>query len=182
MLRRNRGWRQSCSCRNVPAHSPVRTTPSAIARSSARRGAAFFLAAFIGLAISSVLLSAAETDAKAPTDVFALLEAHCVKCHGGEKTKGGLDLMTREALLRGGESGAAVVPGKPDASLLIRQVRHEEEPHMPHKEAKLPDAAIAQLVEWVKSGVPYPRALAKTPQPNAEKAVAKFAEIGRAHV
>ena len=130
-----------------------------------------------------MLLSAAETDAKAPTDVFALLEAHCVKCHGGEKTKGGLDLTTREALLRGGESGAAVVPGKPDASLLIRQVRHEEEPHMPHKEAKLPDAAIAQLVEWVRAGVPYTRMLAKTPQPGAGKEPAKFAvsDADRSH-
>ena len=77
-------------------------------------------------------------------------------------------------MLRGGESGAAVVPGKPDASLLIRQVRHEEDPHMPHKEPKLPDAAIAQLVEWVKAGVPYTRALAKVPLPVVGKDAAKF--------
>ncbi len=131
-----------------------------------------------------MLLSADETDAKAPpADVFAVLEAHCVKCHGGEKTKGGLDLVTRAALLRGGESGAAVVPGKPDASLLIRQVRHEEDPHMPHKEPKLPDAAIAQLVEWVKAGVPYTRVLAKTPPPGAGKAEAKLAisDADRSH-
>jgi len=124
----------------------------------------------VSLAISISILSA-----DAPfTDVFAVLEAHCVKCHGGEKTKGGLDLTTREALLRGGESGAAVVPRKPDQSLLIRQVRHDEEPHMPHKEPKLPDAAIAQLVEWVKAGVPFPRALAKVPHAGIGKDEAKF--------
>ena len=125
------------------------------------------------LRVAGAELKSAETRGD-PADPLALLETHCVKCHGGEKTKGGLDLVTREALLRGGESGAAVVPGKPEASLLIRQVRHEEDPHMPHKEPKLPDAAIAQLSEWVKAGVPYARAVAKTPSPGAGKDVAKF--------
>ena len=82
----------------------------------------------------------------------------------------------------GGESGAAVVLGKPDASLLIRQVRHEEDPHMPHKEPKLPDAAIAQLVEWVKAGVPYAHALAKAPLPVTGKDAAKFTVSGPAAV
>src|SRR4051812_36383918 len=69
-------------------------------------------------------------------DVLALLEAHCVQCHGGGKTKAGLDLTTREHLLRGGETGDAVVLGKPEASLLYRMITHEEEPGMPHKEDK----------------------------------------------
>ena len=60
-------------------------------------------------------------------DVMSLLETHCVRCHGGEKTKAGLDLATREALLRGGESGAAIVPADPKASLLYRMVAHLEE-------------------------------------------------------
>ncbi|MCX6981917.1 MAG: PSD1 and planctomycete cytochrome C domain-containing protein [Verrucomicrobia bacterium] len=147
-------------------------------------GANILLPALTGLLFLSALMSAAEPDAKLPpADVYAVLEAHCVKCHGGENTKGGLDLVTREALLRGGESGAAVVLGKPDASLLIRQVRHEEDPHMPHKEPKLPDAAIAQLVAWVKDGAPYTRALAKTPQTGAGKDAAKFAvtDADRSH-
>ena len=50
--------------------------------------------------------------------MLTLLETHCVSCHGGEKTKAGLDLVTRDALMRGGESGAAIVPGQPPASLL----------------------------------------------------------------
>ena len=128
----------------------------------------------IALRAAGADLKPAESNSNAP-DPLAVLEAHCVKCHGGEKTQGGLDLVTREALLRGGESGADVVPGKPDASLLIRQVRHEEDPHMPHKKPKLPDAAIAQLTEWVKAGVPYPRALAKNPQADAKKDAQKFA-------
>src|SRR5947208_1114131 len=75
-------------------------------------------------------------------DILALLEAHCVQCHGGGKTKAGLDLTTRENLLRGGETGDAVVLGKPEASLLYRLITHEEEPCMPHKEDKLSDATI----------------------------------------
>ncbi len=95
------------------------------------------------------------------SDALALLETHCVQCHGGEKTKGGLDLVTREALLRGGESGAAILPGKPSESLIVQSIRHEKDPHMPHKEPKLSDAAIEQIAEWVKAGAPYVRPLNK---------------------
>ncbi|MBL9201748.1 MAG: PSD1 domain-containing protein, partial [Opitutaceae bacterium] len=95
--------------------------------------------------------------------VLTLLEMHCVSCHGGEKTKGGLDLTTREALLRGGESGASIVPGQPKASLLYQMVAHLEEPGMPHKEAKLPDAVIRQFADWITAGAPYARPLNKTP-------------------
>ncbi len=103
-----------------------------------------------------------------------LLEAHCVKCHGGEKTKGGLDLVTRAALLRGGESGRAVVPGKPDASLLVRMIRHEMDPGMPHKEKKLPEEAITQIGAWVKAGVPYRRPLNKAAAGRTARATTEF--------
>ncbi len=74
-----------------------------------------------------------------------LLEAHCVKCHGGEKTKAGLDLTTREALLRGGESGPTFSPEQPaESSLLYRMIAHLKEPGMPHKEDRLPPAAISR--------------------------------------
>ena len=54
------------------------------------------------------------------TEVRTLLGEHCVKCHGGEKTKGEFDLTTREGLLKGGEQGPAIVVGKPEESLLLR--------------------------------------------------------------
>jgi cytochrome c553 len=95
----------------------------------------------------------ARSSAESP-DALAVLESNCVKCHGGEKTKGGLDLVTREALMRGGESGQAIVPGEPDSSLLLKTIRHEEDPHMPHKAAKLPDAEIAAIAAWIKMGAP----------------------------
>jgi mono/diheme cytochrome c family protein len=77
--------------------------------------------------------------------VLNVLEAHCVQCHGGEKTKAGLDLTTSAGLQRGGESGAAVAVGRPEASLLYRMVNHDEEPGMPHKAAKLPDNEITPV-------------------------------------
>src|SRR5262245_42248299 len=93
------------------------------------------LALFAG-GVGSTRLEAAENSPHANRDgILTLLETHCVKCHGGEKTKAGLDLTTREGLLRGGESGEAIVLGQaPDKSLVYRMVAHLEEPGMPHKE------------------------------------------------
>ncbi len=96
------------------------------------------------------------------THVRAILTQHCLKCHGGEKTNGELDLATREGLLKGGEQGPAVVAGKPNESLLLRLIRHEEEPQMPQDAAKLPDAAIEQITAWVASGAAYDKPLVDT--------------------
>ncbi len=100
-----------------------------------------------------------------PGDPLAILETHCVRCHGGSKTKAGLDLVTREALLRGGESGPCVVPGDPDQSLLIQTIRHVQDPHMPRKAPKLADSSIARIADWIKAGAPYGRSLKKDVAP-----------------
>ncbi|MBI3851130.1 MAG: PSD1 domain-containing protein [Verrucomicrobia bacterium] len=91
-----------------------------------------------------------------------LLVEHCYKCHSAqsEKVKGGLLLDTREGLLKGGDTGPAIVPGDPEKSLLIKAVRQtDKDLQMPHKDKKLPDAQIADLVAWVKMGAPDPRAV-----------------------
>ena len=80
-------------------------------------------------------------------------------CHGGEKTKAGFDLTTHAALLRGGESGPAVVLGRPELSLFQRMITHEEEPGMPHKKDKLPEAEIAIIAAWIRDGAIYTREL-----------------------
>jgi len=88
---------------------------------------------------------------------------HCYSCHSdkAEKVKGGLRLDTREALLKGGSSGAVIVPGDPDASPLIKAVRYQdEELRMPATKGggkKLSDDQIAALEAWVKLGAPDPR-------------------------
>ena len=90
------------------------------------------------------------------TSIRPLLVDKCGKCHGAEKQWGSLRLDSREALLRGGDSGPAVVSGKPKDSLLIRAVRHEDEDlKMPPKEEKLTERQIADLVRWVEMGAPF---------------------------
>ena len=88
-----------------------------------------------------------------------VLKAQCYGCHSGEtdKVQGGLRLDSRAAVLRGGESGPAVVVGKTGASPLIRAIRHEGDLAMPPKKAKLSDATIADFVKWVEMGAPDPR-------------------------
>jgi Protein of unknown function (DUF1549)/Protein of unknown function (DUF1553)/Planctomycete cytochrome C len=70
---------------------------------------------------------------------------------------GGLRMDTREALLAGGKSGPAIVPGDPQGSLLIRAVKQSDAKlQMPKGGAKLADSEIADLAEWVKAGAPWP--------------------------
>ena len=88
-----------------------------------------------------------------------ILVNKCYKCHSEEskKSKGGLLVDSKNALLKGGESGPALVPGNPDKSMLIKAVRYlDEDIEMPPKK-KLEDSEIADLVEWVRMGAPDPR-------------------------
>jgi cytochrome c553 len=88
-----------------------------------------------------------------------VLVTHCGKCHArtAQKLRGGLRLDSREGLRLGGDSGPAVVPGKPEDSLIIRAIRYrDEELRMPPK-GKLPDAVVADFEAWVKMGAPDPR-------------------------
>ncbi|MSU36895.1 MAG: DUF1549 domain-containing protein [Pedosphaera sp.] len=87
---------------------------------------------------------------------------HCYSCHSADakKVKGALKLDTREDFLQGGTDGAIVVAGQPDQSRLIRAVRYADKDFQmpPNKDGgkKLPDTAVADLVQWVKMGAPYP--------------------------
>ena len=105
-------------------------------------------------------------DAKADKKGIAFFEKRirpvlvesCFECHStrdGNKVKGGLALDSREALIRGGETGPAIVPGSPDDSLLIEALRHDGLEMPPNK--KLPDQVVADFVTWIKMGAPDPR-------------------------
>jgi hypothetical protein len=87
-----------------------------------------------------------------------VLVKECYSCHSAEskEIKGGLRLDTREAVLAGGDTGPAVVPGKPEESPLVEAIRYEG-PEMPPKK-KLPDAVVADFERWVRIGAPDPRA------------------------
>src|SRR5882724_1457914 len=96
--------------------------------------------------------------------VQPILAENCYKCHShqADKIKGSFVLDSLEGLLKGGETGPAIVPGEPEKSLLIKAVRHiDEDLQMPPKKT-LPAEQIAILVEWIKIGAPYSTASAAT--------------------
>ncbi len=86
--------------------------------------------------------------------VRPLLAENCYSCHGGKKQKGGLRLDSLEAILKGGEAGPAVVPGKPGESLLVEAI-HYQGLEMPPT-GKLAPEKIAVLTRWVSLGAPWP--------------------------
>lgn len=87
-----------------------------------------------------------------------VLATECYECHDGKKSKGGLRLDYRDALLSGGDSGAAVVPGDVEKSLLIQSISHaDEDLKMPKNGAKLDSKVLADFVRWVKMGAPDTR-------------------------
>lgn len=87
-------------------------------------------------------------------EVLPILQAHCFSCHGADKKiRGGLRLTSREAILEGGDTGPAVTLDKPQDSLLLQAINHQEL-RMPPK-GKLPQAQIETLTKWVKQGVPW---------------------------
>jgi hypothetical protein len=101
--------------------------------------------------------------------VRPLLSEHCLKCHGGDKTRSGLDLSTREGLLKGGDNGPVVVPNQAKASRLYKLAAHLDEPHMPPKGAKLSAEQLARLAAWIDLGAPYDQPLVKQVAPTAKK-------------
>src|SRR5262245_32512168 len=89
--------------------------------------------------------------------VRPVLAEKCAACHGQKVQRGGLRLDGRAELLKGSDSGPALVAGETEKSLLIKAVRHQGELKMPPKEKdRLDDQAVGALVAWVKMGAPWP--------------------------
>jgi len=94
------------------------------------------------------------------TAVRPVLVEHCHKCHGEKKQWSNLRLDSRDAILKGGDSGPAVVAGNPKESPLIQLVKESDEKLRMPKEGKLTERQIADLEKWVEMGAPYPVAAA----------------------
>src|SRR5262249_23132988 len=99
------------------------------------------------------MLPCAQAEGAAPADSFRqsiapILARRCIGCHGETEPKGGLSLTTQTALLKGGESGPAIVAGKPDESLLVSYISGDK-PAMPKDAAPLAAAEVAALREWI---------------------------------
>jgi hypothetical protein len=96
--------------------------------------------------------------------VRPLLVQYCQDCHGAKKQEGGLRLDSRDAWMRGGDRGEAIVAGEPNKSLLIQAVRHDDpDLQMPPDTQKLSEAEIADLETWVQRGASDPRRESATP-------------------
>ena len=116
------------------------------------------------LLFAVLLIPVATHAAESQGDTFfrekvqPILSQRCFKCHShGEKMKGNLLVDSRDALLTGGDTGPAVVPGDPAKSLIIEAIGYKnEEMQMPPKGEKLTAPQIATLTEWVKLGAPWP--------------------------
>ena len=116
--------------------------------------------------VSSLWLAGALAAADKPTPaqlnffeekIRPVLAAKCYKCHSerAQKVKGDLKLDSRAAILKGGEEGPSVTVGKPEESLLIHALRHQDGLEMPPKE-KLPPAVVADFTRWIAEGAYFP--------------------------
>lgn len=95
------------------------------------------------------------------TKVMPILETSCYRCHGGEAHRGGFNMNTRAALLKGGHHGPAVIPGDPAKSFLVVLIRHarggdDPMPMPPSPRPKLSDADIATVERWIRAGAVMP--------------------------
>ncbi len=92
------------------------------------------------------------------TLIAPILERTCAKCHRPDKDKGGLALTTPDGLRKGGDTGPAFVPGKPDESLLLARclLPADHDDHMPPRDEPQPTSAeLATLRLWLTAGAPF---------------------------
>jgi hypothetical protein len=119
----------------------------------------------LALVVAGFILSSAWSDEPPMTprkaeeffekSIRPVLAENCFNCHGDRKQKAGLRLDSRQALLTGGETGPAIVPGHPEQSLLLKALHYQDELKMPPK-GQLRDAEVAALTTWIKQGAPWP--------------------------
>ena len=128
---------------------------------AARAAFSPFMCAF--LIAGSALSSALADDEFFEKQIRPVLVGTCFRCHGDTKTSGALVVDSREKLLTGGESGPAVVPGRPDESLLIRAIERQPDVSAmpPEKEKALRPDQVVDFVTWVKAGAVWPAKSAK---------------------
>jgi hypothetical protein len=90
------------------------------------------------------------------TKIRPVLFDTCGECHLDDED-GGLRIDSRESLIKGGENGPAIVPGDPEASLLIHAIRRDGTgPRMPKEGPKLSQETIDAFMKWIKDGAPWP--------------------------
>ena len=116
--------------------------------------------------VAAALFAPSPVRADAKADFFEnkirpVLVEHCLKCHSADaeksnKLRGGLRLDHKAAWQKGGDTGAAIVPGKPAEGTLLKSLKYDGDVQMPPK-GKLPPAVIADFEKWIKDGAADPR-------------------------
>jgi cytochrome c len=81
---------------------------------------------------------------------------NCAHCHFGWAHRGGFAMDTRAAMMKGGKDGAAIVPGNPNASRLMKALRHEPGPKPMPQNRKLSDRDIETVRRWIEAGAIMP--------------------------
>jgi hypothetical protein len=138
--------------------------------------AAFSIALLLTLHTGSVAMATPADEAKIAffeKTIRPILIKRCYECHSAEsgKTKGGLSIDSREAILKGGDSGPALVAGNPEKSHIIESIRYKNEDlQMPPKGA-MPAAEVKALEEWVKMGAPDPREAVASTKPSSPRVI-----------
>jgi len=115
----------------------------------------------VAVGLLAVVLVAGPSSARSADPAIAartILKKYCIGCHNTKDAKGGLVLATHAGVMKGGENGQALVPGKAAASLLVRLIERREEPFMPPKGRRSPQRSeIAVLKAWIAAGAkPFP--------------------------
>ncbi len=115
------------------------------------------------LAASNGAVRADDREEFFEAKIRPVLVETCLRCHGDLKKSGALRIDSREALLKGGASGEAIVPGKPEESLLIRAIQRQEDVSAmpPEKEKALKPNQVADFATWIKAGAVWPAKTAK---------------------
>jgi hypothetical protein len=119
----------------------------------------------LALALTLAVPAAAAGPDRAGVEFFErkvrpVLVQHCYQCHSAQSrsVKGGLRLDSREGLLKGGDSGPAVVPGKAEESPLLTAIRYTDAARRMPPRNRLPESVVADVEKWIGMGAPDPRA------------------------
>ena len=142
--------------------------PSCVARltAAARSIPTLIYLAILWLGAGAVTTGSARADDARAEDFFEnrvrpVLSGICLRCHGPQKTSGGLRLDSREGLARGGDSGPAIDPGHLEESLLLEAVRRDEDVSAMPPDRPLSSQQVADLTAWVRAGAPWPARAAR---------------------